>query len=232
MSGFVFKQFTVMQTRSAMKVSTDGILLGAWAKVSGAKRILDIGSGTGLLALMAKQRSPEASVSAIEIDSAACNDARENFANSPWSDIHLHNGAVQAFKALHPFDAIITNPPYFNASLKGENEARNTARHTDSLCFSELIAACSRLSHDKTLMNIILPCPEAEQFITIAEQAGWYISHHCFVRTTEKKRPSRSLMLLSQHIRKCETTSITIHASNGDYSTEYKQLCKAFYLKM
>ncbi|WP_300582122.1 methyltransferase, partial [uncultured Pseudoalteromonas sp.] len=137
MSGFVFKQFTVTQTRAAMKVSTDGILLGAWADVSGAKHILDIGTGTGLLALMAKQRMPDAKVSAIEIDSDACNDARDNFAASPWPDINLFEGAVQSFSAAEPFDAIITNPPYFNASLKGDNHARNTARHTDGLSFSE-----------------------------------------------------------------------------------------------
>ena len=232
MSGFVFKQFTVTQTRTAMKVSTDGILLGAWADVSGAKGILDIGTGTGLLALMAKQRAPEAKVSAIEIDAGACNDARENFAASPWPDINLFEGAVQSFSAVEPFDAIITNPPYFNASLKGENDARNTARHTDGLSFSELIEACTRISHGKTLLNVILPCVEAKQFIAVAEQAGWYLNRHCLVRTTEKKQQSRSLLLLSQNNGECDTSSLTIHAADGSYSQDYKELCKAFYLKM
>lgn len=232
MSGFVFKQFTVTQTRAAMKVSTDGILLGAWADVSGAKHILDIGTGTGLLALMAKQRAPDAKVSAIEIDSGACSDARDNFAASPWPDINLFEGAVQSFNAAEPFDAIITNPPYFNASLKGENHARNTARHTDGLSFNELIATCTRLSHGKTRLNVILPCVEAQQFIAVAEQAGWYLNRHCLVRTTDKKQASRSLMLFSQNNGECETTSLTIHAADGSYSQDYKELCKAFYLKM
>ncbi|WP_348709127.1 methyltransferase [uncultured Pseudoalteromonas sp.] len=232
MSGFVFKQFTVTQTRTAMKVSTDGILLGAWANLKRAERILDIGTGTGLLALMAKQRSPEANISAIEIDSGACSDARENFANSPWPDISLFQGAVQSFSAVKPFDAIISNPPYFNASLKGDNDARNTARHTDGLSFSDLIAACTRLSHGKTVLNVILPCVEAQQFIAVAEQADWYLTRHCLVRTTEKKQPSRSLLLFSQSKCECETTSLTIHAADGSYSQDYKELCKAYYLKM
>ncbi|WP_462175111.1 tRNA1(Val) (adenine(37)-N6)-methyltransferase [Pseudoalteromonas gelatinilytica] len=232
MSGFVFKQFTVTQTRTAMKVSTDGILLGAWADINKAKRILDIGTGTGLLALMAKQRVSDASVSAIEIDTGACSDARDNFAASPWPEINLFEGAVQSFSAAEPFDAIITNPPYFNGSLKGDNHARNTARHTDGLSFSELIASCSRLSHSKTRLNVILPCVEAEQFIAVAAQAGWYLNRHCLVRTTEKKQPSRSLLLLSQNSCECETTSLTIHAADGSYSQDYKELCKAFYLNM
>ncbi len=232
MSGFVFKQFSVEQTRAAMKVSTDGILLGAWATLTNATRILDIGTGTGLLALMAKQRAPQATVMAIEIDHDACIDARANFTNSPWSDIRLYQGAVQSFDSPEPVDVIITNPPYFNASLKGENAPRNAARHTDGLSFNELIAACSRLSHDKTLLNVILPCPEAEQFITIAKQLGWHLNQQCLIQTTPKKAPSRCLMLFSQQAIECKKSQLVIHAQDGSYSADYQRLCKAFYLKM
>lgn len=232
MSGFVFKQFTVEQTRSAMKVSTDGILLGAWAELANAKSLLDIGTGTGLLALMAKQRAPKAKVVAIEVDGEACIDAKFNFANSPWPEICLHHGAIQSFQSTQPFDVIITNPPYFNASLKGDNEARNTARHTDGLGFSELIECCTKLSHANTLLNVILPCKEASSFIEQAKCKGWNLARMCNARTTLKKSPSRSLMLFSLQPEVCQTSSLTIHAAEGGYSDEYVSLCKDFYLKM
>ncbi|BDF95198.1 MULTISPECIES: tRNA1(Val) (adenine(37)-N6)-methyltransferase [Pseudoalteromonas] len=232
MSGFVFKQFKVAQTRSAMKVSTDGILLGAWADLVTAQRLLDVGTGTGLLALMCKQRKPCMAVSAVEIDENACADAQQNFANSPWPDIALVQKAIQQVNSITKFDVVISNPPYFNASLKGDDQARNTARHTDSLSFSELISAFKRLSHEKSFLNVILPCPEAQQFITQAQLQDLHLVRHCLVNTTKAKAPSRSLMCFAYQARLCELTHLTIHGEAGQYSDEYIALCKDFYLKM
>ncbi|WP_404340900.1 tRNA1(Val) (adenine(37)-N6)-methyltransferase [Pseudoalteromonas mariniglutinosa] len=232
MSGFVFKQFTVMQTRSAMKVSTDGILLGAWAELKAAKRLLDIGTGTGLIALMCKQRRTDSMVVAIEIDEQACLDAKANFAASNWSDISLHQGAVQDFTTQQAFDVVISNPPYFNHSLKGNNAARNVARHTDGLTFAELIDAFKRVSHQNSVFNLILPCPEADLFIRLAQQQGLYLQRHCLVQTTVKKMPSRSLMCFSLHATTCDEQSLCIYTQSNQYSADYIALCKDFYLKM
>ena len=232
MSGFVFKQFKVAQTRSAMKVSTDGILLGAWADLATAQRLLDIGTGTGLLALMCKQRKSSMAVSAVEIDANACADAQQNFANSPWPDIRLMQKAIQQVTSEVKFDVLISNPPYFNASLKGEDLARNTARHTDSLSFSELLSAFKNLSHQNSFFNVILPCPEAQLFIAEAQRQGLHLVRHCLVNTTKAKVPSRSLMCFAYQAEPCEQTSLTIHAEGGQYSDEYIALCKDFYLKM
>ncbi|NMM41599.1 tRNA1(Val) (adenine(37)-N6)-methyltransferase [Pseudoalteromonas arctica] len=232
MSGFVFKQFKVAQTRSAMKVSTDGVLLGAWADLTTSQRLLDIGTGTGLLALMCKQRKPTMQVNAVEIDANACADAQQNFTNSPWSDITLMQKAIQQVTTTTKFDVVISNPPYFNASLKGQDLARNTARHTDSLNFSELITAFKHLSHQNAFFNVILPCPEAQLFIAQAQLQGLYLVRHCLVQTTATKAPSRSLMCFAYQRQECELTSLTIHAQGAQYSDEYITLCKDFYLKM
>lgn len=232
MSGFVFKQFKVAQTRSAMKVSTDGILLGAWADLTTAQRLLDIGTGTGLLALMCKQRKPSMVVSAVEIDVDACADAQQNFTNSRWPDITLISQAIQQVSSDVKFDVVVSNPPYFNASLKGDNQARNTARHTDSLSFSELLVAFKNLSHQASFFNVILPCPEAQLFIAQAKLQGLHLVRHCLVNTTKAKAPSRSLMCFSYQAHPCEQTSLTIHGEGGQYSDAYIALCKDFYLKM
>ena len=136
MSGFAFKQFKVEHDQCAMKVSTDGILLGAWADLSGANTLLDIGTGTGLLALMCKQRAPHLKVSAVEVDETAYQQALQNCQQSPWPDISTYHQSIQQFEAAGLFDCVIANPPYFNQSLKGDNAARNTARHTDGLSFA------------------------------------------------------------------------------------------------
>ena len=232
MSGFVFKQFKVEQTRSAMKVSTDGILLGAWAELTAAQRLLDIGTGTGLLALMCKQRKPNMAVSAVEIDANACLDAQQNFANSDWSDIRLISQAIQQVSSDVKYDVIVSNPPYFNASLKGDDQARNMARHTDSLSFSELLIAFKKLSHHGSTFNVILPCVEAQLFICEAQRQGLHLVRHCLVNTTKAKAPSRSLMCFAYQATLCEQTNLTIHAEGGQYSDEYIALCKDFYLKM
>ena len=232
MSGFTFKQFKVEHDSCAMKVSTDGILLGAWAYLKGANTLLDIGTGTGLLALMCKQRQPALSITAVEIDEAAYKQAQQNIASSPWPNITVKHTTIQAFEQAAPFDVVISNPPYFNRSLKGLSDARNTARHTDGLSFDELIHAYMRLSHEYSCFNVILPTTEAGLFIELAKQNGLYLNAHCQVKTTPSKAFSRSLMRFSLVNTLPELTSLCIKDDNNRYSDDYIALCKAFYLKM
>lgn len=232
MSGFTFKQFKVEHDSCAMKVSTDGILLGAWAYLKGANTLLDIGTGTGLLALMCKQRQPALSITAVEIDEAAYKQAQQNIASSPWPNITVKHTTIQAFEQAAPFDVVISNPPYFNRSLKGLSDARNTARHTDGLSFDELIHAYMRLSHEQSCFNVILPTTEAGLFIELAKQNGLYLNAHCQVKSTPSKAFSRSLMRFSLVNTLPELTSLCIKDENNRYSDDYIALCKAFYLKM
>lgn len=232
MSGFAFKQFKVEHDQCAMKVSTDGILLGAWADLSHANTLLDIGTGTGLLALMCKQRAPHLKVSAVEVDEAAYQQALQNCQQSPWRDISIYHQPIQQFEAVGLFDCVIANPPYFNHSLKGDNAARNTARHTDGLSFAELLGAFRHLSHQHSRFNLILPTTEAQLFITLAQQQGLYLNRHCQVQAMPNKPFSRSLMTFSYEQSEISTTKLCIRANDNSYTTEYQALCRAFYLKM
>ena len=232
MSGFTFKQFKVEHDRCAMKVSTDGILLGAWANLSDAKSLLDIGTGTGLLALMCQQRSNDLAITAVEVDEAAYNQALQNSANSPWPNINVVHTTIQAFEYTKPFDVVISNPPYFNHSLKGENDARNTARHTDGLSFDELINAFKRLSHGGSRFSLILPSIEGALFIKLATQNGLYLNAHCRVKATPNKDISRSLMTFSYLKSDIESSILCIRNLDNSYTANYVALCKAFYLKM
>jgi len=232
MSGFTFKQFKVEHDRCAMKVSTDGILLGAWANLSDAKSLLDIGTGTGLLALMCQQRSNDLAITAVEVDEAAYNQALQNSANSPWPNFNVVHATIQAFEYTQPFDVVISNPPYFNQSLKGQSNARNTARHTDGLSFEELINAYKRLSHKRSRFSVILPSAEACLFIELAKQRGLYLNAHCQVKTTPTKAFSRSLMTFSTIKTEPEHSVLCIKDENNTYTADYVALCKAFYLKM
>jgi tRNA1Val (adenine37-N6)-methyltransferase len=137
MTGFKFKQFEIHQDRCAMKVGTDGVLLGAWAP--GGKRILDVGSGTGLISLMMAQRFPEAQVRGIDMDGEACEEAAENVAASPFADrVEIECCRLQDYHSEESFDAIVSNPPFFLNSLKNPDSKRTMARHTDSLPFRDL----------------------------------------------------------------------------------------------
>ncbi|ADT69448.1 MULTISPECIES: tRNA1(Val) (adenine(37)-N6)-methyltransferase [unclassified Pseudoalteromonas] len=232
MSGFAFKQFKVEHDQCAMKVSTDGILLGAWADLSHANTLLDIGTGTGLLALMCKQRAPHLKVSAVEVDETAYQQALQNCQQSPWRDISIYHQPIQQFEAVGLFDCVIANPPYFNHSLKGDNAARNTARHTDGLSFAELLGAFRHLSHQDSRFNLILPTTEAQLFITLAQQQGLYLNRLCQVQAMPNKPFSRSLMTFSYEQSEISTTKLCIRANDNSYTTEYQALCRAFYLKM
>ena len=231
MSGFRFKQFAVEQEDVAMKVGTDGVLLGAWASCSGAKRILDIGTGTGVIALMLAQRNLEAEIYAVEIDETATRRARSNFDNSPWAErLQVENCAVQAFNPAEKFDIIISNPPYFIDSLLPPDAKRSTARHTHDLTFEELDKAVCRLLADEGRFALILPTAEFERYMSITQL---HLVRRCDVHPTMGAAIKRVMAEFAKH----KTASpflenITIEQERrGDYTAEYRALTKDFYLK-
>nr|WP_321358646.1 methyltransferase [uncultured Draconibacterium sp.] len=230
---FQFKQFRIEQRRSAMKVGIDGILLGAWADVHDCNTILDIGTGTGLIALMLAQRS-QAQITAIEIEKNAAKESAENVAASPWNNrVEVQNVSLQKFAAetTSQFDLIVSNPPYFQNSLKAGNESRSLARHTDSLPLADLAKLSAELLSVKGRLAVILPVDAALRFIELARLQKLYPVRFTKVSPYQQKDPHRYLMEFSKHQQDWETNSIAIRKNpEGDYSDEFKFLCKEFYL--
>ncbi|MCC4782259.1 tRNA (adenosine(37)-N6)-methyltransferase TrmM [Vibrio splendidus] len=232
---FNFKKFSIYGGQSGMPVSTDGVLLGAWANLAHKESILDIGTGTGLLALMAAQRFEDSSISAIDIDQHAIDAATVNIKQSPWQDrISLHHGSVLTTDFSQRFDAIICNPPYFNSGEQAQQSQRATARHTDSLDHLQLAERCFEITTDAATASFILPTPEGEGFIKLAQQCGWFLAKRLDVKTTNRKPALRVLFELSKDPA-CEQDlqreSLTIH-HDGGYSETFIALTKDFYLKM
>lgn len=229
---FSFKRFTVYHDRCAMKVGTDGVLLGAWADVASARQVLDIGTGTGLIALMVAQRS-HARIKAIDIDEDAVGQARENVAASPWKDrIEVERQDVCRFTPGCLFDAIVSNPPYFADSLKCPDGQRNAARHTDSLDFDRLIASAARLLHPEGAFSVIIPTDGKELFLAIAARYGLHLSRQTLVHTKPGAEPKRVLLALKFAADDCTMDDLTIELSRHVYSAAYTALTKEFYLKM
>ncbi len=229
---FQFKQFKINQDRCAMKVGTDGVLLGAWADVSGVQSILDIGTGTGLIALMLAQRS-SAAISGIEIDEEATAQAIENVRNSPWQErINIENVSLQAFmkNTGYSFDLIVSNPPYFNKSLKNPDDRRSVARHTDSLSRQDLIAAAVALLSGTGRLAVILPTAEGLEFILQAETNGLYCSKKTKVIPRPGAMEKRLLLEFSRTKRICLEDSLLIEIERHCYSEEFRRLTDAYYL--
>ena len=215
-----------------MKVGTDGVLIGAWASVRANDRtILDIGTGTGLIALMLAQRNPEAEVVAVEIDSESAAQARDNVAASPWSDrVIVEECAVQDFVSDLKFDLIVSNPPYFVDSQKCPDGSRNTARHTDTLSFSELMKAAERLLAPDGRFAVIVP---AESAMSVIAAGNMHLVRRCDVRTKPSAQPKRVMLEFSPRFEGAALREeFTIgDGTNGGYSPEYVALTRDFYLK-
>ena len=171
---FHFKKFSVRHDRSGMKVGTDGALLGAWTDVRQATQLLDIGTGTGVIALMLAQRASESvTIDAVEIDDQAYADAQENIAASPWHDrINLHHASIQSFHTTTKFDLIVTNPPYFQKSYKPPTTQRETARHTEQLTYDEILNTTEKLLTPNGRLTLILPYTEGLQFSELDDKHG------------------------------------------------------------
>ena len=231
--GFTFKQFHIDHSRCAMKVGTDGTLLGAWAEVPAEGRILDIGTGTGLIAIMAAQRTSSARITAIDIDSACIEQARENVSATEWHErIEVTHSSLQEFASAEPFDVIISNPPYFVDSLLSPDASRTTARHTETLSFADLVQGVERLLAPEGRFALILPPAEMAQFLTAAS-GRLYVERRCEVWTTPRSGVRRIMAELSFTPNASPKSEKLIIEDNGPqgYSEEYKRLTRDFYLK-
>lgn len=228
---FTFRNFAIRQEHCAMKVGTDGVLLGAWA--NGGRRILDIGTGTGLIALMMAQRFEGAEITAVETDHDAALQAHENADDSPYGHrIKVEETPIQQFCSPTPFDAIVANPPYFNASLKNPDSQRATARHTDSLPYSELFGAVKRLLAADGEFSAVIPADCLQAFVAEAYLAGFTSTRQLAIRTTPRKQPKRFLVAFARcSDLPMERGEECLQAYDGSRSQWYGELTKDFYIK-
>ncbi|MDB2386346.1 methyltransferase [Shewanella sp.] len=234
---FSFKQFHIDDRRCGMPVSTDGVLLGAWAPLTDSRRILDIGAGSGLLSLMAAQRSP-AVITAVELDPNAVLDCQHNFSLSPWSDrLTVLSSAIQEYchaKQKHRFDHIICNPPYFDNGPQSSCALRAAARHTDSLGFNELLSAIAFLLHPNGQASLILPSAAAAQLLPLLAQFKLRCCHRVKVSSVQGKPPKRELLLIDAQTAQaaCVSETLAIRSADGRYTEAFTQLSQHFYLKL
>lgn len=229
--GFTFRQFHIEQDKCAMKVGTDGVLLGSWAK--GGKRILDIGTGTGLIALMMAQRFPDANIDAIEIDENAVIQATENVLRSPFAkQIAVKHCSLQTYsETKEKYDSIICNPPYFVDSLKNNDNNRTVARHTDTLPFNELIKCAYQLLTPNGHFSLVLPVESYRILEPEAILNGFSVIKKVLVKTTPSKQPKRILVELGKVPDEYFSTTEYLQDSAGNKSEWYKEIIKEFYLK-
>jgi tRNA1Val (adenine37-N6)-methyltransferase len=229
---FSFKQFTIYQDRCAFKVGTDGVLLGAYADVSQAVKILDIGTGTGLIALMLAQRC-EAIITAIEPDKESFSQACLNIEGSNWTKrIKTHNSSLQDFfPGDDKFDLIITNPPYFTDSLKNPDPGKASARHNFLLSNDDLLAGVKRLITDDGKFQIILPYAEAYVFIAAAQAYGFYCNDILKVKPLPTSEIKRMILTFTRQRLKPTEKFLTIeHGKRHEFTEEYMNLTRNFYL--
>ena len=230
---FRFKRFAVLNDRTAMKVGTDGVLLGAWCPVQGARRVLDVGTGCGVIALMIAQRNSEAIIEAIDIDSAAIEEATLNFTNSPWNDrLTAMEGDFNSMETENRYDLIVSNTPYFTSGVLPTGEARTTARHTRSLTYRDLIEGATRLLTPDGTLALISPTDARGDIIQAATFASLSIGHCTQVISTTGAAPKRTLWQLSKHHIPYQEDTLTIANSDGSFTSEYITLTRDFYLKM
>jgi tRNA1Val (adenine37-N6)-methyltransferase len=232
-STFAFKQFVIKQDKCAMKVGTDAVLLGAWVNPGQTKNILDIGTGTGILAIMLAQKST-AMIDAIDIDEMACRQAAENVEACKWKDrINIHSIAFQFFshEQKTAYDLIVSNPPYFVHCTKTPEDSRTFARHTDMLEFDELLDGVLQLLEPNGRFCVILPSKEGEVFRDIAESKGLFLNKLLRVRSRLDKPEKRYLMRFERTRKSFSEDSLIIEEDERhSYSDAYKELTKDYYL--
>lgn len=238
MKPFKFKHFSIHQENCAMKVGTDGVLLGAWARPGEAYSILDIGSGTGLIALQMAQASSAEVIDAVEIEPNAYVQCVENFEQSDWGDrLFCYHASLQEFVEEmqdEEYEFIISNPPFYTSTLKKDtvDSSRVNARHIESMSFEELISATSKLLSKNGSCAFIIPFDEEQHFLNIASTFKLYPNRLTRVRGTKNSKMKRSLVQLSGMADVPEISELTIEIARHIYTQEYIELVKDFYLKM
>jgi tRNA1Val (adenine37-N6)-methyltransferase len=231
---FQFKQFRVDQENSALKVGTDGVLLGAWCDTAGSRHILDVGTGTGVIALMLAQRS-DARVAAIEISEEACKDALSNFSNSRWSDrLSLCTGDFNHFQDTHAsrYDLIVSNPPFFKKSQRSADLASYMARHDVSLSFQQIIAGSKKLLNETGRLAVIIPFEALDDFRETARLEGFYLCRRTNVVPKTGKPPKRVLLEFSVTPAHPEISELVILRDQDNYSESFVEMTKEFYLNL
>lgn len=262
---FTFKHFKIRHDRCSMKVGTDGVLLGSWAASNRITSIepstftdehgeglhfLDIGTGSGLIAMMLAQRFPDAHITAIDIDQTSIDQAKENVLNSPFhNQIRLckcdfnHPSRMGTGTYLQPSNSkekpredplslIVSNPPFYEEDTANAIPQINVAKHTSSLTFEQLITGVSEILAESGMFDVIIPYSAAQRFISIAAMKCLYLTRRCNVRNSELKPFKRSLLSFGRKITNCENTTLTIRTLNYDFSEEYKELTKDFYINL
>ena len=230
---FNFKQFTIYQDKSAFKVGTDGVLLGAYTDVTGVNRILDIGSGTGLISIMLAQRC-EAEITAIEPDDESYIQTCENVSRCDWHErIKVEHTDLQNLNQVQgKFDLIVTNPPFFSDSLKSPDLRKSFARHNDSLTSDGILEGVSKLLADEGRLQLILPYVEGNVFIAEANKYGLYCNNILKIKPLPSSEIRRLILTFSKNQIKPAESFLTIeHGRRHEFTEEYKNLTKEFYLK-
>lgn len=234
--GFACKQFFVAHDRCAMKVGTDGVLLGGWAPCENARHILDIGTGSGLVALMLAQRSqPDTRIDAVDIDADAAVQAAENFLASPWeARMRVFHQDIGEFIRTAPevrYDLIVSNPPYFAPAVACRDSARETARYTTSLDHPQLLQHAAQLITPDGLLCVVLPYTTGQDFIVAAGEQNWFLHTQIAVSDKPDTPFHRILIALSRRPCSAQHRTMSIKTEEGNYSADFKSFISGFYLK-
>lgn len=233
---FGFKQFVVHQDRCAMKIGTDGVLLGAWTNLDfQPQSILDIGAGTGILSLMLAQRCDAPTIDALEIDENAYEQSVDNFEASPWGDrLYCYHAGWDEFvdEVDEVYDLIVSNPPFYSEKVASGDSARDLARQNDTLPFTELVEGVSKLLSDAGRFSVIIPFKETEEFINLANAEALFALRICHIKGHEDAPFKRSLIEFSRTKAETIVEVLIIEKERHVYTNEYIALTKDFYLKM
>lgn len=231
---FRFKHFTLEDELCAMKVGTDGVLLGAWADVAESRHILDLGTGSGLIALMLAQRSAKAEILGVDVDQKAVVQANINFESSPWSDrLSALECDVRSLEGSSRFDHIVSNPPYFVETTESPNASRAVARHATHLTYGDIVALSERMLVDGGRLSVILPSDCAALFRREAFERLWLV-RLMDISTKEGEEPRRTMMefrRVSEPVMP-KITTLTIRHKDSTYTDEYRRLTEDFYISL